>query len=101
MGLHHGVGVSMASTAAGPAAHTVFSTTAFRGAGLARRMRPLRTAPTPRGQPLEPPITRFLPSLTLVGCLGGAPWTAAAEPAIPPTKAQVEALLTKAQDWLL
>ncbi len=46
-------------------------------------------------------MNRLLPILTLAGCLVTAPWLAAAEPAAPPTKAQVEALLTKAQDWLL
>ncbi len=46
-------------------------------------------------------MNRLLPMLTLVGCLVTAPWLAAAEPATPPTKAQVEALLAKAQDWLL
>ena len=46
-------------------------------------------------------MNRLLPVLTLVGCLVTSPWLAAAEPAAPPTKAQVEALLTKAQDWLL
>jgi len=50
-------------------------------------------------------MNRLLPVMTLVGCLVTAPWIAAAEPAATqtttPTKAQVEALLTKAQDWLL
>lgn len=46
-------------------------------------------------------MNRLLPLMTLVGCLVSAPWLAAAEPATPPTKAQVEALLSKAQDWLL
>ncbi|HEX3133063.1 MAG TPA: prenyltransferase/squalene oxidase repeat-containing protein [Planctomycetota bacterium] len=46
-------------------------------------------------------MNRLLPVMSLVGCLVSAPWLAAAEPTAPPTKAQVEALLTKAQDWLL
>jgi squalene-hopene/tetraprenyl-beta-curcumene cyclase len=46
-------------------------------------------------------MKRLFSTLTLVGCLVTAPWVSAAEPATPPTKAQVEALLTKAQDWLL
>ena len=46
-------------------------------------------------------MNRLLPVMTLVGCLVSAPWLAAADPATPPTKAQVEALLSKAQDWLL
>lgn len=44
---------------------------------------------------------RFLSTLTLVGCLTAATFAPAADTPTVPDKAAVEALLTKAQDWLL
>ena len=44
---------------------------------------------------------RLLPTLAVLTCLAIQPAVFAAEPATPPTKAEVEALLMKAQEWLL
>ena len=46
-------------------------------------------------------MVRFLSTLSLVGCLAVATVMPAADAAKVPTKAEVEALLTKAQNWLL
>jgi hypothetical protein len=46
-------------------------------------------------------MPRLLPVLTLAGCLLAAPFARGAEPTAPPTKAEVEALIAKAQDYLL
>ena len=46
-------------------------------------------------------MVRFLSFLSLVGCLAVATVMPAAEAAKVPSKAEVEALLTKAQNWLL
>jgi squalene-hopene/tetraprenyl-beta-curcumene cyclase len=51
--------------------------------------------------PMEPPMRAFLPVMSLASCLVAATLAPAAESPAPPTKAQVEALLAKAQDWLL
>ncbi len=44
---------------------------------------------------------RLLPTLAMFTCLAVQPALQAAEPTPPPSKAEVEALLNKAQDWLL